>query len=474
MEHLIKINLPGGLVSAGDLYEILLIAEKAGANNLRFGNRQQLYFTIPQHHLEDLETEMLRTEINFEIDSDTQPNIISSYVADTIFNQEGWLREGVYKDILDSFDYQPRLKVNLVDNQQTFVPFFSGNLNFITSDISNYWFFYIRFPKSGKHFCFPSLVYSDDIPSLARTAEDIILGNKKLFFDQEHTDEHLFFKMLEKKTNTTLQPITSVLKLPAFQLPYYEGFNKYNNRYWLGVYRRNELFPLEFLKDVCLLCLKNRIGQLYTTPWKSIIIKGIDPADRNEWGLLLSKYQLNVRHAANELNWQVEDICEEGLSLKKQLVREFEEADLRTYQLCFAIKTQPKTGLPGSIIIKKNTGGLYDILYTRDFNPNSKDYVYYQQHVGTAELSTSLIAICGDFYLRKSNDLPAVDAYHIEETASKHQQTEVYECHHCLTRYDKNYGDAANGIGKGVEFTTLTEYYCPVCEAPKSEFGLVI
>ena len=46
MAHLIKINLPGGFVSAGDLYEILLIAENAGARHIRFGNRQQLYFTI--------------------------------------------------------------------------------------------------------------------------------------------------------------------------------------------------------------------------------------------------------------------------------------------------------------------------------------------------------------------------------------------------------------------------------------------
>ena len=141
----------------------------------------------------------------------------------------------------------------------------------------------------------------------------------------------------------------------------------------MGVYRRNELFPLDFLKDVCLLCLKTRIGQIYTTPWKSIIIKGIETVNRNEWGLILSKYHLNVRHAANELNWQIEDICDEGLELKKQLVREFEEADLRTYQLCFAIKTQPKTGLSGSIILKKNKEDcLYDLLHTKDFNPNSK------------------------------------------------------------------------------------------------------
>src|SRR5690242_8204882 len=106
MKHLIKINLPGGFISAGDLYEILLIAESVGTTSIRFGNRQQLYFEIDADRLEDLELEMLKTEINFEIDDEQYPNIISSYVADSIFNHtDGWLREGVYKDIFDAFDH---------------------------------------------------------------------------------------------------------------------------------------------------------------------------------------------------------------------------------------------------------------------------------------------------------------------------------------------------------------------------------
>jgi dissimilatory sulfite reductase (desulfoviridin) alpha/beta subunit len=63
MEHIIKINLPGGYVSAGDLYEILLIAENVGAKHIRFGNRQQLYFSIQDRDLETLEMEMLRIQM---------------------------------------------------------------------------------------------------------------------------------------------------------------------------------------------------------------------------------------------------------------------------------------------------------------------------------------------------------------------------------------------------------------------------
>ncbi|HTE02148.1 MAG TPA: rubredoxin domain-containing protein [Mucilaginibacter sp.] len=472
-QHIAKINLPGGFVSAGDLYEILVIAENAGAVHVRFGNRQQLYFNIKPDRLEDMELDMLKAEINYEIDTDIYPNIISSYVADAIFNHEGWLREGVYKDILDMFDYQPRLKVNLIDSQQTFVPFFSGNINFISSGVNNYWYLYIRFPKTGKLHCCPSLLYSDDIPVIAKAAEEIILRNRGLFYDQEETDENLFYKMLHKKSGVAFQPSADTLKLPDFYLPYYEGFNKYNNKYWLGIYRRNELFSLDFLKDACLLCLKTRIGQLYTTPWKSIIIKGIEQTDRNQWGSILSKFRLNVRHAANELNWQIEDICDEGLELKKRLVREFEEADLRTYQLCFAIKTQPKTGLPGSIIIRKGKEGLFDLLHTRDFNPNTKDYVPYAQQIKLTALSKYLMILCNEFYDRQSNNLSAAVTDIVEEPNMQLDQSEIYQCNRCLTRYDKVYGDCVNEIDRDIDFEKLNDYKCPVCDAPKSEFSLL-
>jgi rubredoxin len=474
MEHLIKINLPGGFVSAGDLYEILLIAESAGAVNIRFGNRQQMYFTVKATALEDMELDMLKAEINYEIGSDIYPNIISSYVADTIFNhQDGWLREGVYKDIFDRFDYQPQLKVNLVDNHQTFVPFFSGNINFIASNVSNYWYTYIRFPKTGEMYCFPTLVYSEDIPGLAKSIEEVIFQKKDLFYNQTDINGELFYKTLLKKQNVTFQPLIEQLKLPDFQLPYYEGFNKYSNKYWLGIYRRDEIFPLDFLKDVCLLCLKSRIGQIYTTPWKSIIIKGIEQADRNQWGVILSKYRLNIRHAANELNWQIEDICDEGLKLKQQLVRQFEAADLRTYQLCFTIKTQPKTGLQGAIIIKKGPQGLYDILHTRDFNPNSKDEIIYARQIRPHALGKKIILLCSEFYDQQGQPALSATIDVINETVTQQERIAIYQCDNCLTRYDSQYGDPLNNIDKGVNFESIEIYECPVCNGPKSGFSLI-
>ncbi|HEY9004004.1 MAG TPA: rubredoxin [Mucilaginibacter sp.] len=475
MEHIIKINLPGGYVSAGDLYEILLIAENVGAKHIRFGNRQQLYFSIKNSDLETLEMEMLRMGVAYEVDIDEYANIISSYVCDTIFSNESWLKEGVYRDIFDLFNHQPRLKINLADQQQTFVPFFSGNLNFISSEVSNYWHFYIRFPKTNQFYHWPSLVYSDDIALLAKITEDVIFNQKEHFFDQQKVNELFFYKTVSSKIPTSLNHRSEPLKLPDFYLPYYEGFNKYgNNKYWLGVYRRNELFPLEFLKDVCNLCIKTRNGQIYTTPWKSIIIKGIEQADRIAWGAILDRYRLNVRHAANELNWQIEDLCEEGLNLKQQLVREFEEADLRTYRLSFAIKTQPKTGLLGSIVIKKQSDGIFAIQHTRDFNPNNKNLISYKDGVNMSDLALNLVELCEHYYSTSVKDTGQVNP---NESKKDNKETinhrRVHQCKNCLSIYDERYGDELNGIPAGTRFESIENYSCPVCETAKEEFEII-
>jgi rubredoxin len=471
--YCIKINLPGGVVSAGDLYELLLIAENAGAKNIRIGNRQQLFFHITADQLEDMEMDMLRAEISYEINNDEFPNIISSYVTDAIFNTESWIKEGVYKDIFDLFNFKPRLKINLVDKNQTFVPFFSGNFNFITSDVSNYWYLYIRFPKTNDIYCWPSLVYSDDIPVISQIAEQVIFDHKTLFYDQPLVNHHLFHELVTAESDLINNPITEPLKLPDFQLPYYEGLNKYlNNKYWLGIYRRNELFPLDFLKDICAICLKNRIGQLYTTPWKSLLIKGINEPGRKEWGTILNKYRVNVRHAANELNWQLENLNSESLELKKQLVREFEEHDLRTYRLCFAIKMQPKTGLPGSIIIKKQGEDVFDILHTHDFNPNAKDYVTYKEKVNRNSLGQCLIELCTYFYglLIDDNLLLPTLPLEADDKKTDKETHHIYQCKHCFSIYDKAYGDVVNNIPPGTDFETLTNYACPVCESSADSF----
>ncbi len=477
-QHIIKINLPGGIVSPGDLYEILSISEKCNVENVRFGNRQQLLFKVNAADLEEIQERLMVHDIGYETDTDKFPNILSSYVTEEIFPNSLWLTEGVYKDILDGFNHQPNLKVNVVDYYQNLIPFFTGNLNFIASETSNFWYFYIRFPKTNIMYCWPSLVYSEDIPEMSKIAEQLICEEPEKYNNQpEIKGEELFLK-IASINKFHYQPINHPLIHTDFQLPYYEGLNKYSdNKLWLGIYRRKEEYSVSFLKEICEICLATRIGQLYTTAWKSIIIKNINVKDRDFWSDLLNKYRVNVRHAANELNWQIEDLCEEAINIKLDLVKQFEEADLRTYRLCFAIKTQPKTGLFSSIVIRKrntkNSEGqeLFELLHTRDFNPNSKEYITFDDGVAYENLGNKLIEICELYYTLRTQKTESIPKKNIvDKIPEEHNDYHVHQCKHCKTIYDKQFGDEVNQVAAGVPFSAIAKYSCPTCDAPKEDF----
>jgi len=49
----------------------------------------------------------------------------------------------------------------------------------------------------------------------------------------------------------------------------------------------------------------------------------------------------------------------------------------------------------------------------------------------------------------------------------------LYQCRHCLTVYDKAYGDELNTIPAGTAFADIDTYICPVCEAGKDSFELM-
>lgn len=485
-KHVVKINLPGGIISSGDLRHIIKACEAAQVKEIQTGKRQQIYLPVAGTWLKNLTNLLKEGNIFYEIDLDEHPNIVSSYFTHELFNGLNWLTEDVYADVLDSFDYKPELKINIVDHTQTLVPFFTGNVNFISSHIPNYWFLYIRFPKTAINYQWKGLVYGGDISSIAKNIEEVIAQHPHLFYDKTNANGELLQEKVESAKEFFYQAILEELQLPSFNLPYYEGINRYGHKLWLGIYRRDELFSVEFLKDVCAICLKTKIGQVYTTPWKSMIIKGIDPEDRKYWSYILGKHYINVRHAFNELNWQLEDISAEGLNIKRHLVRRFDSADIKTNDLCFAIKTQPRSGLFGSVIIKKlpnfkkgqaRITNRFDILYTRDFNPNSKDYIQYKNKVSFADLESHLIALSKFYYEQKGvnellvNDLK-VDDQRTEPFAALTRT--IHQCKRCFTIYDDQYGDETCGVKPGTSFENLPPgYCCPVCESSLAMFSPV-
>ncbi len=320
--YTIKVNFRGGIISPGELYNILVAATKAGMYYVSFGLRQQLLIDTPSETVHILTEELKKLEVFFEKDADDFPNIISSYPAEEVFIHNTWLSEGIYKDIFDAIDYQPRLKINVSDSNQSFTPMLTGNINWVASSTSqHFWHLFIRFPKTNTICEWSEMVYTNDVARLSKEIEKIIFDHPAEFYDNADAKGELLFQKIEL-TKFITKPASQPAVLPAFNLPYYEGLNRYNNKYWLGIYRRNELFSIDFLKELCLLCLDTKIGQVCSTPWKSVIVKGIEEKDKPAWNRLLEKHQINMRHAANELNFQVEENSGDSLRLKEYLVKD--------------------------------------------------------------------------------------------------------------------------------------------------------
>ena len=478
-----KVNFKGGIVSPGFLYNLLQCLQEGGLSRVRFGLRQQLLIDVANKEYVRVVASLNAGKIEYEVNQDEYPNICSSYPAAEIFIKETWLSEGVYKDIFDLFDYEPKLKINISDYNQSFTPFFTGNINWIASKHKHFWYLFLRFPKTNILYQWKELIYTNDIARLSNLIENIIFTQRAFFYDNENADGNKLYEETKNQAAFMAMPADDQMVLPSFKLPYYEGYNGYGNKSWLGIYRRDELFDINFLKDICRICLETKSGELYTTPWKSLIIKGIEDKHRLLWGFMLGKHRINVRHASNELNWQVEDGNEEGLMIKRQIISQFDKEDVRTFGLCFAVKTQPKSGVFGSVLIRRQSNLIrkrpkplekFDILYTADFNPNSKKYILFRSNVDKEHLATYLIALCKYFYEKDSEEDLLPGSSYIEVAVEDQEeviQKKIYQCLHCLTVYDEEIGEEFSGIPAGTPFEALSqEYCCPLCEAPKNDF----
>jgi rubredoxin len=472
----LKINFRGGIISPGNLYNIIVAATKCKVRYVSIGLRQQLIMDVDDFYEKPFLAEMEALSINVERNLEVFPNIVSSYPAEEVFLKNNWLSEGVYKDVFDSIDYKPTLKINISDNNQSFTPLLTGNINWVASIQQHYWHLFIRFPKTNIVFEWDMLVYTNDIGRATKQIENIII--KKERFD--NIDGQVLLKEISPE-EYIMKPADQKAVLPTFNLPYYEGFNKYYDKNWLGIYKRDELFSTALLKDICELCLQQKIGQICSTPWKSLIIKNIEDKDRHLWNQLLDKHQVNIRHAANELNFQVEDHCKDGLQLKQHLIKRLNRDDVRSFGLCIGIKTRKKSEVFSSILVRKRTLikigsfnilSFYDILCAKAYNPNERTGFTYSKNNPKFLLAEQLRRAIQDYYnTRQEHQIKTTQHSSKTTTTKVNVVHKVHQCKHCLTVYDANIGDAINNIQAGTPFSSLPDTYtCPTCDADKIDF----
>ena len=466
-----RIIVKGGVLSPAELKSIAETAEAAGLKTISFGSRQDIL--LPEA-TEETNLEKFEDLSIVKPYSDAIENIVSSYVSTDIFPTTPWLTGDRYLYILEQIRYEPILKINIAEPRQRLVPLFTGHLNFIASDHEDYWYLYIRLPDWEKVEMYPALIYSWDIGKVGQAVENIL--------QEEPETIEMIFDLVSDAVDTENRTVDKPLEVPFYPFPYYEGMNRTGTgKYWLGLYWRNNKYDLEFLKAMCDMCAESKIGRICITPWKSFIVKGIPVESKLQWEKLLGKFGINVRHSMLELNWHLPVANEEALRLKKYLVANFDQNDISTYGLTFGIADYTKRVYYfTSIVIEKNKTpkdlsefeirDTFNLLYAKNFDPNTREYISHVQEVDKIELPGLLMELSQIYFEQLGNKKGEDQARGLRK---EQIEAEVFQCQDCLTVYDRAYGDEIQGIPAGTVFKDLPEdYTCPVCEAPKAVYKM--
>lgn len=473
---LVRVFIRGGVLSPGDMKQILDTAACFGNQAIHFGSRQDILFPVNIRSKAILDHAFQAIRTGYDFDGSNYQNIVSSYVAADMLPATSWLHSDTYLYILDDFEqYRTRLKVNIADPRQTLVPLFTGNLNFVASSQENYWYLYLNLPELGPELQrWPALVYTFDVVRTVKALEAVYLDKPEQSYGE-------LYRQTNARVKVNNRPVVEELELPRAPFPAYEGMNKMGgDKYWLGLYWRNNAYTIPFLQALCDLCEETNIGKISMTPWKSFIIKGIAEKDKIKYEKLLGKHGINMRHSSLELNWHLPVLDEEALQLKRYLVRTFDQNDISTEGLTFAVKTVPME-LFTSIVVEKNPVSqyagnyelpdTYQVLYCQDFNPNKRKYLSFARDVLQEDLAAVLMKL-SLLYYEQLQEEPKPKAPPAAPAALLPPQ--VHQCADCLTVYDAAFGDPAAGIPAGLPFADLPgSYACPLCEGPKDRYRLV-
>jgi len=468
-----RVIVKGGVLSPGELKYICESLESLGLDTISFGSRQDIL--LPKKtKKEDLSKFDKLTIVGS--DETGIENIVSSYVCADIFPSTSWLTGDRYLYLLEQFKSKSTLKINLTDPKQRLVPLFTGHINFIASAHEDYWYLYIRLPEWEKIEMYPALIYSWDLDKIEKAIENIL--------QEEPEDIETIFELVSDAVDTNNRTVDKPLEVPFYPFPYFEGMNKIGmDKYWLGLYWRNNKYDISFLKEMCELCSENKIGKISITPWKSFVVKGIPRESKLVWEKFLGKRGINVRHSMLELNWHLPVANENALNLKKYLVANFDQNDISTYGLTFGITDYSKTSYYfTSLVVQKNkqpekignfqTRDTYNLLYAKDFDPNSREYIMHVQDVDKVELPGLLMELSQLYFDQLGSEKEEIATTEVQKET---RELEVYQCQDCFTVYNEAYGDITQNIPQNTRFENLPKNYkCSLCEAPKTSFKKVM
>lgn len=462
----IRIHIPGGNLPPVELRNIISLANSLNADFIEPGSRQELLFDIPLSSAANGEYLVKLKALPFAFDdaSTHNTNLVSSQPVVDIYSKSSWVSEGVYLDILSGFDKTPSVKINITDLEQDMFPWWGGNLNYVASEKQGFWHL-IWEDKEKNLKVFPELIYTNLIQSVSRDLTSAILENKDSSAMKMSSD----FKTFLQTQNWE--------KWKQKKFPRTEGFHRYGNKYWLGLFARDYKFPISLLESLCQISTQTQSAKLGITPWKTFLFRDIQEKDLPKWSEVLEKYRWNTRHSGLELSWFVTDHDEDAHFLKKKILKKLDSVDVFPAGFSLGIFSEGETQLTHIKVERKYRfpkvkflGSNYSIYFSNTPWDN-RSQVKPVAKVGT---SWGVVTVISDLISGKisPSETEANDNKPLSFT-QKEVVLEIYRCKDCWTVYDPKFGDLEQNVPELTSWNSLLEdYRCPVCDNPKSRFEL--
>jgi rubredoxin len=464
------VNFRGGILPAETLRALAAEIRRAGVRFMYPGNRQNLYFRIGRTaDPGDVRRSLERIGIPMETSAAGRPNIVSSYPALELFAPPSWLNEGIIRDVLDAFDFQPSLRINVVDMHEGLTIPFDADVVFAASPHQNFWYVFIRDPDEPEFHCWHDLVYNTDVAAVARRLDAHLTGKVR-------PDYHDLYRRVRDETGYIAHERDVQPALPRYTLPEYEGVRINGDRSWIGVTSREDRYATDFLEALAALCIGT--GTVFLTPWKSLLVRNIKERDIGSFQSLLGRFGINTRHSAIELNWRLPDLDAKAAKLKRKIIRGLDRRGVWTGGLVFGIASGGDDDPQASVIVRRHHTALnpfpyYDVYRSKDFNPNTRRMMLVDRVGRMTDLVTTLHSISRQYLslqvdIDRNKDAPETGSRKLKRYWSPET---VHQCRDCRTVYDPEFGDDLNGIPAGIPFSDLgADYACPACGAPKTEF----
>ncbi len=454
-----------GRFNVGKLKRIMAIAFNVGIEDVFVGNRQELILPLGKD-LVNLVKEKLKNE---GIDAVHRKNrsvenhVITSLPSLHVFSSKKWIHTGTYTSIYKQMKKYSPLKIGIIDATQHLTPVLMNQLNFIASDAVDYWYLYTCFDSKDSPFLWPVLIDSKYIAMLIKEIEVYYEKQEGVVLNDE------LVETINSKMRYNYKGFSKIPLLPTQEMPCYDVFTKYSEKYWLGLTCKENKFSTALVDYLTTLCKEQDISNIYVTTWGSLLVRSILPVNKPSWNRFLGTYDIITGHAYYELNWIMQGAIPKFQYYKDKLVKYFYKNKIRCtgVTLGFFYGKQdafPMIAIKIVLVSRLLRIDYFEIYIPKDLQVNNRRYRRHSSRLSFMELKKNVLDIIRAFQTKHSISLP-------EKTKENTTNTEqlLHQCSVCFTLYEHR--GAATDSFQLIAFSKLPESYCcAVCGGSKDNY----